>query len=923
MAGNLSLGVKIGGAVDASLGRSLSSAGKGLDALKAKAERTRGLQSLIGETVELGRKMRQTVQEGGAGLKKLEDRHSRNLALLKQHGVAVGSLEKEYQRLGKAARSAELVATGKTRIGEGIEQTKSGLQTGAAVAAGVAAPTMIAANYQAIIRDIAIKGGIARTGDEQALSDSIRRDAAANGMGRDELAQAVNALVAGGMAVKEAGDLAGTLARFSVGQNAATGDVASMVLALRQAGIADPKAIEAALGKVAVAGDLGSFEAKDMAKWFASLMPQMTGFGMSGENATVALAGMLQTQMKAAGSADEAANNLANLLSKITSDETKTKFKNQGIDLEGSMQAAIAKGYDPVAAFLGVIEQSMKKTDPEKAKKLAEIQAQIAKTEDPAKRQKMLDGYLAMAGLSEYIADMQAKQAALAAIQNKELHQQNLQKIKSTDGVAKIEQDLAARREASAQRWTEAANAMNEGMAKIGDAIRPITDQVAVGITKLGEAVAYVSQEAPGLTAGLVAAGGAFAAWKVAKGGLGILGGALDVTRGLLGGGGKGGAAAGERSLLGKVVDRFTGGKGGAAVDEAFGAGAEVQQVFVTNWPGSGGGVLDTHTGQATPVTEQGNGRALGGALGLLERVGGKLGGALAVGTAAYQVYDTATHATTAEEKADGYGGAAGGLAGGLAGAKLGALAGTLAGPIGTVVGGLLGGALGSFGGDALGGWLGRTLVKPEEQPAAAPESRDGIGTTLDNLAEAVTGPLGTVLDSLPEAVTEQLGPVLGTLLGSDALGTWLGRVMPEKAAPAQGSAVAQPEPAAAEVGRAVESSRRSRRRRGRDRGLGSRNQEQSAMDAASAPESESSGPEIDYQGLVEKLLEATQPEEAPAPPPVTQTVTFAPTLTVTVQGDVKDPQQLAGELMPHLRRMFDEFQAKQARAQLFDAAHV
>ena len=31
----------------------------------------------------------------------------------------------------------------------------------------------------------------------------------------------------------------------------------------------------------------------------------------------------------------------------------------------------------------------------------------------------------------------------------------------------------------------------------------------------------------------------------------------------------------------------------------------------------------------------------------------------------------------------------------------------------------------------------------------------------------------------------------------------------------------------------------------------------------------------------------------------------------------------LAGELMPHLKRMFDQFQAQQQRAQLYDAAHV
>ena len=51
-----------------------------------------------------------------------------------------------------------------------------------------------------------------------------------------------------------------------------------MILALRQAGITDPALMEKTLGKVAVAGDLGSFESKDMAKHFAALMPQMTGF---------------------------------------------------------------------------------------------------------------------------------------------------------------------------------------------------------------------------------------------------------------------------------------------------------------------------------------------------------------------------------------------------------------------------------------------------------------------------------------------------------------------------------------------------------------------------------------------------------------------------------------------------------------------
>lgn len=485
MANNIALGVVIGGAVSASFGKALGDAGAKIDGLKQKAEKARGFHSLIGDTIRLREEMAKTANKSGDAFSKLLKSHDANIAKLKSQGVAVGQLEKDYIRLGRVVKGLELSAAGRAKIGQGVEQAQSGMRVGAAVTAAAAVPTMVSANYQAIIRDIAIKGGIARTGKETAMSESIRRDAADTGIGRNELAEAVNTLVAGGMSVEEATAQAKSVARFAVSQNADSTDTAKLVLALRQAGITDPKAMENALGKVAVAGDLGSFEAKDMAKWYASLMPQMTAFGMAGENASMALANMLQTQMKAAGSTDEAANNLKNLLTKLTADDTVKKFKDKGIDFEKSMQVNIANGHDPITAFLGIVEKSIAKTDPKKAKEMAALQAQIAKTQDPAAAQKMLDGYLRMAGLSDFISDQQAKQAALAALQNQKLHQENLKLIQSTDGQAKVEKDLGDRRAASLQKWKEVGQAMDEALARIGDAIQPATDAVANGLSWL------------------------------------------------------------------------------------------------------------------------------------------------------------------------------------------------------------------------------------------------------------------------------------------------------------------------------------------------------------------------------------------------------------------------------------------------------
>lgn len=647
MANNIALGLVIGGAVGASFNRALSDSTSKLQAFKKKAEETRGFHNLIGDTLALKNAMGAMQDKSSTAFSGLLKQHDQNIAKLKQHGLAVGNLQNEYARLGKAVAGADRITAGRETLSKGVDQLKSAGKMGAAVAATATVPVMASAGYQAIIRDIAIKGGIAGSPQEAQMAEQIRTSAAQTGIARNALAEAVNTLVAGGMDVAEAVALAGTTARFTIGQNADSTDTAKLVLALRQAGIVDPKAIERALGTVSVAGDKGSFEAKDMAKFFPNLMPQMTAFGLSGERATLELSTMLQTQMRAAGSADEAANNLANLLGKLTSSDTVDKFKEQGIDIRGSIAEAVAAGLDPVTAFIKIVQKSTEKS-PEKAKKLAELQERITKSQDPAAAQKMLEGYLDMAGLSEFITDRQAKQAALAALQNQELHRDHLKEIQSKDGLAKLEKDLADRRSTSAQIWSEAGQSLDESMARIGDAIRPISDLAGKGVKAGADLISQVAKDLPGLAMGIVTLGGAVVALKTAMGVWAVGKGLAGIAAGRLGMAAAGsiGATAGSAGMMGKMLPYGT-----------------------------------------------------------------KIGGGLAVLGAGMKVYDTAMNATTAEDKGAGYGGAAGSLAGGLAGAKAGALIGAMAGPIGAAVGGVVGGIGGAIGGDQLGAWAGKKLA--------------------------------------------------------------------------------------------------------------------------------------------------------------------------------------------------------------------
>jgi hypothetical protein len=216
-------------------------------------------------------------------------------------------------------------------------------------------------------------------------------------------------------------------------------------------------------------------------------------------------------------------------------------------------------------------------SDPAKAAKMADLQKQIADAQDPAAAQKMLNGYLEMAGLSEFISDRQAKQAALAVLQNQKLHESNLKLIQAADGEAKIEKDLADRRAASAQKWKEAGQAFDDAMVSIGDALRPITDTVATGLIKIGQTISALANHFPGVTQGILALASAFAIFKsvlgvfkigsgifnILRGGLMAAGGAkIGGALGLAGAGGA--AASGGMALVGKdtfpLLGALTGG---------------------------------------------------------------------------------------------------------------------------------------------------------------------------------------------------------------------------------------------------------------------------------------------------------------------------------------------------------------------------
>lgn len=551
-----------------------------IDRLSAKTKSTKFWHGAIGETLKLREEMGRLGGSGGKVLDDLKRKHDGHVAKLKEAGFQVERLDQDYKRLGRTLDGLNLQARGLERIQQGKTAFRD-LRGEAAVGLGmVAGPAKVAADYQAIIRDIGIKAGFDykeggnASAQEKQLSDTILKAAADNGMGRDALANAINDLVAGGMDIKEAMGYAATVAKVTVGQKAEGTDVTKMMGALSDTlGIRDAASMARAQEILAYQGKAGKFEFNAMARYLPTLAPAMGNLGLHGEEGVRKLGAALQTMRKGAGTDEEAADNLKNWFSKIGADDTIKNYDKAGIDYQKEMKKLAAAGIDPFEASLEMAKNYIESTDKEGAARMQAAAKELDKIQDGARRKEFLEKLEQTFKTGDLFGDMQAKAALSAYMQNRD----DYRKIRDTkddkgNEAAKgvLDADLSARRAASLQKWSEAADRFNDTLARLGDALRPATDAAADAVSGLGRALTGLIGRFPEATAGATALGVAYLTYRGARAAKDVVGGGMDLLRGKL-------KARGAGKLPGLL-------------EEATGGGAGLQRVFVVNWPRKLGG---------------------------------------------------------------------------------------------------------------------------------------------------------------------------------------------------------------------------------------------------------------------------------------------------------------------------------------------
>jgi hypothetical protein len=371
---------------------------------------------------------------------------------------------------------------------------------------------------------------------EAAINKSVQE-----GGTREEAANALNTIIAADVVTADdaMAMLPGILRTQTATQASAT-DVAKIGIAAVQNMKINPKELDRVYNIAATGGQMGSFEMEHMAAYMPQMLASAANAGLSGTAGLAKTIALAQAAMKTAGDPAAAATNVANLLSKLNSQDSVLRAKALGINLEKEMVAGRAKGMDSLDVFNSLVDRVV-----ENSPRYKQLQKQMASTENDEEKTALLEEMTKIAegfAIGGILSDRQALMGLLAWRNDPEKNKAITQEALSGRGL--VDENAEFIRETAAfearRRGENSAIAEKAGAEHLTPIVREMS--------KLWSALASEFPLLTGATMLATTALTAFAATAgiatLAMGGKGLPGRLLDIGGNALSGfGGKTGGA--------------------------------------------------------------------------------------------------------------------------------------------------------------------------------------------------------------------------------------------------------------------------------------------------------------------------------------------------------------------------------------------
>lgn len=254
------------------------------------------------------------------------------LANINRHGLAINGVMSKLMAFGGAYLS---ITTGTNATYAAAEKLQTGLT------------------------EIGIKAGLSNHHLEGLQRQLIALSPKVNQTTSD-LLSGVDAMVTLGLATDQAQAAIPAIAKAATATGASIADLAgASTSAIQNMGVM-PEQIVKMLDAMALAGNAGAFELKDMAQYFPQLTASAQALGIDGVDGVADLAAALQIARRGAGDASTAANNLSNFMGKIMSPEVSKNFKKFGIDVTKELKKAHKQGISPLEHFIKLVDEKTK-----------------------------------------------------------------------------------------------------------------------------------------------------------------------------------------------------------------------------------------------------------------------------------------------------------------------------------------------------------------------------------------------------------------------------------------------------------------------------------------------------------------------------------------------------------------------------------
>lgn len=463
-----SVNVAIGAVFGANFKSVFSDADKRINQLGSTIRRLDREQRTLGDAIQTFGRMGKNVDGLRAKYVQVTDEIRKQRAELEKVAAA------EARRRQNLQTRAE--------VGASLARTTAGAAA-AAVPIGMAVSRAAERQYQ-----LRLIGNTAdMTAEDVASLGAAMKDAGRQTFqSAEEIEKAMGFLIAAGLDAKVAQQSLVAIGRTATASGADIDDLsrASFVL-IDTLGIKPGQALQEALDTLAQAGKEGNVELRDMAKVLPVLGSGFKALKMGGREATATMGAALEIARKGAASADEAANNLQNFLTKVASPTTLERAQEKfGLDLYQIIQDAQASGGNPFEAAVKAIAEATKGD------------------------QKLL---------GELFSDMQVQAFLRPMIQNLSEYERIKQKALTAKGVT--DRDFALMAAEAKLQFKGMKDEAGRAADAIGGALAPALGMVAAAITPVLTSITEFTAANPTLVGAVVGTVTALTALRI-----GILG---------------------------------------------------------------------------------------------------------------------------------------------------------------------------------------------------------------------------------------------------------------------------------------------------------------------------------------------------------------------------------------------------------------